>query len=88
MSFLAETICECTHKKKFHNEWHQCSKCICSGFHWMDAKRREEIEEEISKIPKSQRKVSKKDQAISFLVMIGIYGGLIGGISLIRYLWD
>ena len=88
MSFLAETICECTHKKKFHNEWHQCSKCICSGFHWMDAKRREQIEEEISKISKSQRKVSKKDQAISFLVMIGIYGGLIGGISLIRYLWD
>jgi len=54
----------------------------------MDAKRREEIEEEISKMPKSQRKVSKKDQANSFLIMIGIYGGLIGGISLIRYLWD
>jgi len=61
----------------------------------MDAKRREKIEEEISKLPKSQRKtsqsrkkVSKKDQAISFLVMIGIYGGLIGGIGLLRYLWD
>ena len=88
MSFLAETICECAHKKKFHNEWHQCSKCICSGFHWMDAKRREKIEEEISKLPKSKRKVSKKDRVVSLLILIGIYGGLYGGIGLLRYLWD
>ena len=88
MSFLAETICECAHKKKFHNEWHQCSKCICSGFHWMDAKRREKIEEEISKLPKSQRKISKKDRVVSLLILIGIYGGLYGGIGLIRYLWN
>ncbi len=88
MSFLAETICECAHKKKFHNEWHQCSKCICSGFHWMDAKRREKIEEEISKLPKSQRKTSKKDRVVSLLILIGIYGGLYGGIGLIRYLWN
>jgi len=95
MSFLAETICECTHKKKFHNEWHQCSKCICSGFHWMDAKRREEIEEEINKIPKNKRKVSqsrkkvsKKNSIISILILIGIYGGLYGGIGLLKYLWD
>jgi len=61
----------------------------------MDANRREKIEEESSKIPKSKRKVSqnrkkvsKKDQAISILIIIGIYGGLYGGIGLLRYLWD
>ncbi len=95
MSFLAETICECTHKKKFHNEWHQCSKCICSGFHWMDAKRREEIEEEISKIPKSKRKVSQNRKKVSkietvmtIFMYIGIYLGFPAGIVLLRYLWD
>lgn len=95
MNFLAETICECTHKKKFHNEWHQCSKCICGKFHWMDGNRREKIEQEISKLPKSQRKTSqnrKKRSIIGTIVVIlmyiGIYIGLPVGITLLKHLWD
>jgi hypothetical protein len=94
MSFLAETICECTHKQKFHNEWHQCSKCICGKFHWMDGHRREKIEQEISKLPKSQRKKSQRKKGsklgtvIIILSYIGIYIGLPVGIALLKNLWD
>lgn len=85
MSMLAETICECAHRKKYHNEWNQCAKCECSGFHWMDAVRRERIEIELNKAPKKRKsgpkkKSSPKDTAISILAMIGIYGGLYVGI--------
>ena len=85
MSILAETICECAHRKKFHNEWEQCSKCVCSGFHWMDATRRAKIELEVNKVGKkrkkgSKKKTSPKDTAIAILAMIGMYGGIYVGI--------
>jgi hypothetical protein len=64
----------------------------------MDGNRREKIEEEISKLPKNQRKAlqstkkgSKKDTAIGLLIQMGVYGGVYGafygGIALIKYLW-
>ena len=85
MSILAETICECAHRKKFHNEWDQCSKCVCSGFHWMDTTRRARIEVEINKVAEkrkngSKKKASKKDTAITIRMMIVVYGGLYAGI--------
>ena len=88
MSILAETICECAHRKKFHNEWDQCSKCVCSDFHWMDATRRAKIEAEINKVAKKRKngpkkKDSPKDTAITILAMIGVYGGMYVGIPLL-----
>jgi len=77
MSMLAETICECVHRKKYHNEWSQCSKCGCSGFHWMDGLRRAKIEVDAKKVIKNRKKGSRKNTALSILALIGIYGGMI-----------
>ena len=77
MSMLAETICECAHRKKFHNQWMQCSKCECTGFHWMDAARRAKIEVQVKKIVKKSKSGSWKKTLLYILAYIGMYGGFI-----------